>query len=137
MESPYDNLPVQDRSYWYDGEYQPRFRHDATFEHIFLFFDESKSKNYNKAVRLYRRIPERFRIDVPVYSVRIFKYSDYLTIRKKFDRLALMIKNWKSAQFVVNNEICTYYETKHFIEIFDDRLRSAPNRKDLPPIQEE
>ncbi len=142
MPNIYDELPhctwrcqTQYKCYSFDPE--DKFRLDEEFHFIFLYFDFSKSKNYPKAMKVYRSIPEKYRIELQAHCVQIFYYSDYLKIRRKFNRLLRLVHGWKLTQLWINNQLCTETEFRHFIDIFDSRVRVYKRNHELPEIEEE
>lgn len=139
----YDRLPLnkkwRDWREQYAGDFHI-YKYDESFYCIFLFFGESKSKNYAKALRIYSSIPDEFRVELLAHSVQIFKYSDFLRIRTKFIRLYKMVRGWKTSQLWINNELCELSDFTAFIDVFDCRVQryNARNwRTPLPRIEEE
>lgn len=138
MANIYDSLPPC-KAPWdiYESFYKPKFSYDVGFGQLLLFFDYSKSKKFNTALRIYNSIPDRYRLELQVHSVQLYHYSDYLIIRKKFERLLGIVCNWKLTQIWINNELCTEREYRQFIEIFDLRVIEYRKHNELPEIIQE
>lgn len=139
--SRYDDLPPSKS--WYDYRYSStvrRYAGDEPFYCILLFFDYSTSKNYKKALKIYGSIPEKYRIELLAHSVQIYRYNDFLKIRKKFIRLMKLVHAWKLSQLWINNELCTISDFYAFDDMFSARVRKYNNQhpeNPLPPIEEE
>ena len=134
----YDNLPPC-KAPWdiYESFYKPKFPYYADFGQLLLFFDYSKSKKFKTALRIYNSIPERYRFELQVHSVQLYHYSDFLIIRKKFEKLLGIVCNWKLTQIWINNELCKESEYRQFIEIFDRRVIDYKKHHELPEIIQE
>ncbi len=137
----YDRIVYRYRKYNSSGNSEDV---ELRFQCVFLLFGESKSKYLKKAMKIYKSIPERYRLEIPIHSVRLYHLSDYLTIRRKFQRLAKIVDRWKSSEFYMNDEngelklfdsaisLCALLDKFTYIVKYDEDLKN-----NLPEINEE